>query len=172
MEKINVPKSVQKHLSEGEEVIGKHSSSKGDYYATNKRLLRFTSASRYEALEYPTLFIKKVERHGVIAASLARIVLVLIGLFCVGLGCLIFAGVEGFTVDGSAMYNFGVALLFWVVGLGCAASGLFMRTSYYQIQSPAIAEKDRKQWQIVARWRWSGSADKLVEVLRQKSASS
>lgn len=167
MEKINVPKSVQKHLSAGEEVIGKQSGARGDYYATNKRLLRFTSESRYQALEYPTLSIKKVERLGVIA-FLARIVLVLIGLFSVGLGCLMFAGVEGLTIHGSAMYKFGVSLLFWVVGLGSVALGLFMRTSYYQIQSPGIAEKNRKEWRISQPFSWPKSVDKFVEVLRQK----
>jgi len=162
-----VPKSVQKHLSEGEEVIGKQSSARGDYFATNKRLLRFTSDSRYQALEYHTLSINKVERFGAMA-FLARIVLVVIGLFSVGLGCLMFAGVEGFTVHGSAMYKFGVSLLFWVVGLGSVALGLVMRTSYYQIQAPGIAEKDRKQWQISEALKWPGNADKFVELLKQK----
>jgi hypothetical protein len=151
-------------------VIGKISTPKADYYATNKRLLRFTSESRYQALEYPTLSVNKAERLGAMA-PIFRIVLVLVGLLSVGLGCLIFAGGEGFSVGGSAMYKFGVSLLFWVVGLGAVALGFFVRISYYQIQAPGIAEKDRKNWRFSDSFQWSKSAAKFVEVLKQKSAN-
>jgi hypothetical protein len=166
LDKISVPQSVQKQLSPGEDVVGKLASRGADYYATNGRLLRFTGESHYQSLEYSTLSVNSVSYGARIA--ICRVAAVVLGLFIIFTGMVVLT--DPANVNGFPGGKPGFVLLLWVMGLGCAFFGASLRSSYYQMQAPGVREGD-KEWRIGDPFRWTRSADKFVEILKQKSAS-
>lgn len=172
MENIKAPKSVEAQLSKEERVIGKISSGKADYYATDKRLLRFKSEADYHVLEYPQVSITFM-KYGM-GWKLFRVFAVLFGLLSFGLGVLGFIGPT--THNGTTTMHwgapFGVSLLLWVIGLGCIAMGLLLMYAYYQIKAPGIEGKELKRWRI-QRHRWgSANADRFAKIVEERSGSS
>jgi hypothetical protein len=167
LENISVPASVQKHLSEGEEVLGKLSGKGADYYATSKRLLRFTDESHYQPVEYSALSVNSVSLGTPV--TIFRVAMVVVGLIIIAFGLLFLSVADEAEAPGFPGGSFGLVVFFWILGLGCAFIGASVRSSYYQIRAPGIAEGD-KQWQIGSPLRWARSADKFVEILKQRSA--
>ena len=166
MEKISVPKSVQEHLSEGEEVVGKLVSPSAEYYATNRRLLRFTGESQFQSLDYSSLSVNSASSGWRLSWPL-RAFAVVFGLCVAFVGVLIrldsTTGVEGFPGGKT-----GLMLVFLVLGLGFVALGASLQSKCYQIQAPGIA-RDDKAWRIGPFFRWSHSGDNFVRTLREKS---
>jgi len=166
LEKISVPKSVQEHLSEGEEVVGKLVSPSAEYYATNRRLLRFTSESQFQSLEYSSLSVNSVSSRWWLSLPL-RAFAVVFGLANAFMGVLI--RLDSTTrVEGFPGGKTGLMLFFLVLGLGIAALGASSQSKCYQIQAPGIA-KDDKSWRIGPFFRWYHGGDNFVRTLREKS---
>ena len=90
MESIKIPDWVKERLSKEEKVISRISAGMGDYYATDKRLLRFRSKSECDVLEYNKMSIT-FRRYGV-GWNTFRIIAVLLGLLTISLGIFSFVG--------------------------------------------------------------------------------
>lgn len=168
MGNVSVPPSVQKHLSEGEQVLGKLAGRGADYYATSKRLLRFTSESQYRSLEYADMSVDLV-KHGP-RVAIGRWVSLVVGLLIIGFGLLFLSVADEASSPGFPGGSYGVAGFICLIGFGLAFLGASLRTTYYQIRSRGIAESD-KEWQVGDPFRWSHSADDFVEILKQRSVS-
>ena len=169
MENIEIPKWVEGQLLEGEKVISRLSHGMADYYATDKRLLRFTGKSNCRALEYGKMSITFV-RYG-LGWSIFRTFAVIFGLLCIGLGILGFVGPTFYS--GTTIYHtqapFEYVLLFWGIGLFCILVPLNSRYGYYQIKGVGIFTQDLKKWQIV-RNRWgAGNIDRFVKIVKEGS---
>ena len=161
-----MPSSVQKHLSQGEVVLGKLAGKGADYYATDRRLLRFTSESQYQSLEYTHISVDSVNWG--VQVTVGRVVMVVFGLFVA------FAGILFLTVNFGRVVGFpggksGFVLVLWLLGVGAAALGASLRSSYYQIRTPGVAQND-KAWRFWDLLRWSHGADNFADILKQRSA--
>ncbi|MFQ6135082.1 MAG: hypothetical protein ACE5KU_04635, partial [Nitrososphaerales archaeon] len=86
MKSIKIPRWVEERLSEGEKVISKISRGRADYYATDKRLLRFRGKSDCDVLEYDKISIT-FSKYG-LGWKVFRIIAVLFGLLAISLGIL------------------------------------------------------------------------------------
>lgn len=169
MESIEIPKWVEGQLLEGEKVISRLSHGMADYYATDKRLLRFTGKSNCRALEYGKMSITFV-RYG-LGWSIFRTFSVIFGSLCIGFGILGFIGPT--THSGTTVMHWGApfeyVLLLWGVGLFCILLPLNSRYAYYQIKGAGLYTQDLKKWQIV-RNRWgAGNVDRFADIVKERS---
>lgn len=167
---IKVPQIVKERLRDGEKVIGKISSSRFDFYATDNRLFRFKSTSDCRILEYDKISLKFMKYSG--AWLILRAFCIIMGVLCIGLGILSFIGPEINT--GTTITNFDApfaySLLLWVLGLWFLVMGLVLRYGYYQIEGPNIGKKELKRWRI-ERYRWgSGHVDRFAKAVQERLA--
>lgn len=176
MDNVKVPKWVEQQLSKGEKVISTISTggrlNLADYYATNKRLLRFTGKSNYDVLEFEKTSII-LKKYG-LGSSILRIFGVLFGLFCISLGILTYVGPTIRT--GSTTLNlrapFSFTLLSCGIGLFVIFIVLWGRYAYYQIECPGFDNKDLKKWRI-ERPRWgAGKIDRFAETIKERTGRS
>lgn len=172
MENIKVPEWVKRQLSGEEKVISRLSHGMADYYATDKRLLRFRSKTDYHALEYSQVSINLVKAGT--GWSVIRIFTVLFGLLCIGLGTLGFIGPtfhNGTTIT-HTQAPLEYCFLFWVLGLVMIVLALNFRYAYYQIESPDFDNEDLKKWRI-QRSRWgSAKLDRFARIVKERSDGS
>ena len=147
-------------------MVGKLVSPSAEYYATNRRLLRFTSESQFQSLEYSSLSVNSVSSGWRLSLPM-RAFAVVFGLFVAFMGILIrldsTTGLEGFPGGKT-----GLMLFLLVLGLPFVALGVSLQSKCYQIQAPGIA-RDDKAWRIGPFLRWSHSGDNFIRILRQKS---
>lgn len=167
MENIEIPKWAKGQLLEGEKVISRLSHGTADYYATDRRLLRFKSKSECDVLEYAKMRIT-FRKYG-LGRSIFRVIAVLIGLLSIGLGVLGFVG-PTFHYGTTVMHTqapLEVSLLLWVVGLFLIVGALNFHYAYYQIEGLGLDNKNLKEWRIV-RNRWgSAKADRFARIVKE-----
>lgn len=172
MENINAPNWVKERLTKEERVISRISSGMADYYATDKRLLRFRSKSECDVLEYDKMRIT-FRKYG-LGWDVFRIIAVLLGLLAISLGIFSFVGptfVTGTTIT-HTQAPLGISLLFGVIGLFVIIVALHGHYAYYQIGAPGFDNEDLKKWRIV-RNRWgSGKADRFARIVKERSDGS
>lgn len=172
MVNIKIPEWVKEHLSQGEQVISEISIRNTDVYATNKRLLRFTSKSKFDVLEYDKASIT-FTKYG-LGTSIFRIFAVLFGLFCISLGIFTYIGPE-YQV-GTTLYRmkapFAFSLLFLGIGLIVIVAALWGRYGYYQIEYPDLDKKNLKNWRIMRNRWFSGKADRFAEIIKERTSQS
>lgn len=168
MESIKIPDWVKERLSKEEKVISRISAGMGDYYATDKRLLRFRSKSECDVLEYNKMSIT-FRRYGV-GWNTFRIIAVLLGLLAISLGIFSFVGptfVTGTTITHTKA-PLEISFLLGGIGLFVITVALHGRYAYYQIEAPGFDEHDLKKWRI-ARNRWgSGKADRFAKIVKER----
>jgi hypothetical protein len=176
MGNMKIPKWVEEQLLEGEEVISKISSGSRlnmvDYYATDKRLLRFSGKTDYEVLEYDKLSIA-FTKYG-LATGIFRIFSLLFGLFCISLGILTFVGPTFHTGTSTLRTKapFEVSLLFCGIGFFVILAAIGGRYGYYQIEEQGVDSKELKKWRI-GRTRWGGGkVDRFAKVVEERSGRS
>jgi len=164
---INVSQSVQNQLSKGEEVIGTYLGRNADYFATNKRLLRFTSETKYQSLDYNTISVNLVNRR--VGINIIRLIAIGFGILICALGLLIIFDSSMGIDDVDDII--GVTILF-VMGLVTILIGAVLNIAwlkYYQIQAPGVAGNDLREWRLTDSFSWAGNATKFVEIIKQKS---
>ncbi len=158
----NIPSSVAEHLSEEEVVIGKINNAGTDYFATNKRLLRFGlrigSPPDFRTLEYKQMSIVFMKYGGV--WNLLRGVLIFIAIYALVADITLF---DEIPIMGS------VAI--WLAVLFVILSALVFIYGYYQIRAPDIDNNDLRKWRLPKYRYGSGSTDRFVETVKQKIVS-
>lgn len=169
MENIETPNWVKEQLLRGEKVISKLSHGTVDYYATDKRLLRFRSRSDCDVLEYGKMSIT-FTKYG-LGTSIIRAIAVLLGVLIISIGIFSFVG-PTFRMNAGVYYTkapFVYSLLLWVMGLFLIMAVLLGRYAYYRIEGPDFDKKDLKKWRIV-RNRWGGGkVDRFAKIVKERS---
>lgn len=172
MENKHVPKWVKERLAKEERVVSRISSGMADYYATDKRLLKFRSRSEYDVVEYNKMRIT-FRKYG-LGWDIFRILAVLFGLLAISLGILSFVGptfVTGTTITHTKA-PLGVSFLFVVIGLFVITVALHGHYAYYQIESPDFDNEHLKKWRI-QRSRWgSAKLDRFARIVKERSDGS
>lgn len=172
MVNIKIPEWVRKHLSQGEQVISKIFIRNTNVYATNKRLLRFSSKSKFDALNYDKMSIA-FKKYG-LGTSIFRIFGVLFGVFCVSLGIYTYIGPD--IRSGTTLIRmkapFWVSLFFLGIGLIVIVLTLNGRYGYYQIEHPTLDKKNLKNWKVMRNRWFSGKADRFAEVVKERISQS
>ena len=160
-----IPELVKEHLSEEEQVISKISIRNTDVYATNKRLLRFTSKSKFDELEYDKISIS-FEKGG-LSQIILRIFTMLLGVFCISLGILSYVGPKIGTISWKAPFIY--SLLLCGMGLLLILWMLALPNTYYQIKYPGFSKKDLKNWRIMRNRWFPGKADRFAGVIKERT---
>ncbi|OGO04164.1 MAG: hypothetical protein A2Y60_02980 [Chloroflexi bacterium RBG_13_54_9] len=180
MAKIKVPEPVKERLSEDEEVIGKVSSGSGfrivDYYATNRRVLRFELSGWWYLLIGVFYALIPKSYHGAIEYSrISRVTLrehhpkwqVVLGLM-VGLP---------FTVIGIGVLMSGEAVGVFFIFLGLFAIGMLcgMKQAFYQFEIVGFSEQQMEEWHIVRPMfgfgRLKKQADEFAKMVEERAGS-
>jgi hypothetical protein len=150
MKTVEVPKWVRKEMSEGEEALAKTSAGGADYYATNKRILRFKGKSNSEDLDYDRVSIEK-KNLGMRYYGLGGLLVVL------GLG-LIYVAIQGG----------GQLLIFAIVGVLAIVMPFSMLPSRYEIVVKDANGKLIDRWKL-NNTRWGAKdRDTFVRLVNEK----
>ena len=149
MPEVKAPRWVEKNLLIGEKVIAMYSTDRADFYATDKRLLRFSGKSKYRALEYNNLTIQLI-KHG-LRRIISGVMLFIVGIICIIFGILGYIGPRIYLGGHPTNFNapFEIVLLFMGIGVFGIVMAFLMQTCYYQIESPDIAKYDMENWRIL-----------------------
>jgi len=180
MAKIKVPESVKERLSEDEEVIGKVSSASGftavDYYATNKRVLRFAlSGWWYLLIGVFYVLIPKSYRGAIEYSRISKVTLkehhpkwqVILGLILglpfivVGIGVLFVPSAAG---------AFFILLGLFSIGMLCG-----IKQAFYQFEIVGFSEQQMEDWRIVRPMfgfgRLKKQADEFAKMVEERATS-
>ena len=169
MEDIEIPKWVKEQLLETEKVVSKFSHRSTDYYATDRRLLRFRGKGKsdYDTLEYDKMSIR-FKRFAGFWWHVVRGLMTLCGLLMIAA-----YAIDLFGLDAQFGWSTGQKI-HPLLGLFLVFTGLFIIVKtlslygYYQIESPGFSSKDLKKW-LIGRGRWgSGKADRFAKVIEEK----
>lgn len=161
MENIKVPKSVEEKLLEGERVVGKISNGGADFYATDKRLLRFTSASDYWVLEYSQISSIKLTKH-VIRLTIFRLLAAILGLYFIAIG------INSFIDPDMISTPFGAKILLFVIGAAAIIFAIISDVSYYQITAPDFDNKDYRRWRLQQFCLTARNVKKFLKLIEEK----
>lgn len=161
---IKIPEWVKEHLSQGEQIISEIHVQNTDVYATDKRLLRFTSKSKFDELEYDKISIS-FKKFG-LGAIISRVIAVLFGVFCISLGIFSYVGPKIGTISWKAPFIY--SLLFCGIGLLMILGTLLLPYTYYQVDYPGFSKKDLKNWRIMRNRWFLGKADRFAEVIKER----
>jgi len=159
-----IPEWVRDQLSKEEQVISKIHIQNTDVYATDKRLLRFTSKSKFDELQYDKISIS-FKKFGLSTIN-SRVFAVLFGVFCISLGILSYVGPKIGTTSLKAPFIY--SLLFCIIGLLTILGTLALPYTYYQIEYPGFSKKDLKNWRIMRNRWFPGKADRFAEVIKER----
>ena len=171
MNDVKIPDWVLTKLSEGERVISQLSHGVYNYYATDKRLVRFKSKSECETLPYDGLSVT-FSRYGR-GADIIRyigiglcIIIILIAIFQSG------DAVDPTAVDEWYRYTGKVpvplAILFGTLGVIGIPIAFHTRYGYYQIESPNLSSGDLKGWRILRNRWFAQKIDDFTSTVRER----
>ncbi|UCB42580.1 MAG: hypothetical protein JSV77_09010 [Dehalococcoidales bacterium] len=156
MNNFKIPDWVKTQLLEGEQVVLRLSQGAYNYYATDRRFLRFKSKSECDALPYDGLSVT-FNRYGR-GADVIRYIAISLCIFIIWIA--IFQ--HGNAVDPTAVdewYRYTgkvptpLAILFGVLAALGIPWAFHTRYGYYQIDSPNL-NRGPKDWRIIRnRWR-------------------
>jgi len=161
MQNIKVPESVAKQLSSDESVIGKDTNGGADFYATDRRLLRFTSPSQYRELDYAQLSITFIK--GGIVGTIGSILVIFMSLAIIALPILA-------TTSGDVRpLHFSVYILCYIIGISFILMALIVFYGRYQITAPGFDKNDLRRWRL-GRYRWfSGNTVRFAKLIKERS---
>ena len=180
MAKIKVPEPVKERLLENEEVMGKVSTGSGslivDYYATNRRVLQFSTSSWWYLLTGVFyMLIPKPYRDAIEYSRISKVTLkehrpkwqVVLGLV-LGLPFIV-VGI-GVLVTGE-----GIGLFFILLGLFAIGMLWGMKQAFYQFEIVGFSEQQMEDWRIVRPMfgfgRLKKEADEFAKMVEERSRS-
>ncbi len=166
----SIPEWVASQLRPEEVVLAHAAASSVDYYATDRRLLRFRGRHDCESVPYQSLSI--VQKGLGLIANACRVLLLLLGLACAGAAILF--GVIGPTIHtGSSVLNtrMPAELACFFLAMGLIALLASVAVVGYQYEIAVIDPRGgvQRRWRLgLARWG-SGDVHRLAWVLKEKT---
>jgi hypothetical protein len=176
MESIKVPDGVKEQLSEGERVISGLSSwffvGSASFYATDKRLLRFTRKSECDSLPYDGLSV--IKKNLLAVSVIGSFVMVLGGLCLIAMAIVSFIGPE-YTRPGGGIYSLkGPPCLSLIACLAGLWAGLVFPSllpyGAYWIESPHLDKRELRKWRIARYWFTGRRLDRFVRSIEQMAS--
>jgi hypothetical protein len=174
MESIKVPDRVKEQLSEGERVISELSSwlfvGSASFYATDKRLLRFTRKAECDSLQYDGLSVTK--KSLLVVYVISSLVMVLFGLCLIAMAIVILIGPE--YTAGHTIYNLKgppcLSLIACLAGLWALVFPCLLPHGAYWIESPHLDKGELRKWRIVRHWFSSRKLDRFVRAIEDRAS--
>ena len=172
MVSVQTPDWVKEHLSDGEDVISRFSTGIVSYYASDRRVLRFSRKSECDSLPYDQLSITyKSHLSFYVAASL---VILVCALCVIAFSILTFVGPDvksgGTVTITKAPLGFSCGICF--AGLWTLAVPVVLPFGYYQFTSPDLDSQALKKFRIGQDLLSGRKLEKFVEAIEQKSGRS
>lgn len=170
MGRSSIPEWVATRLQPKEVVLAHAAASSVDYYATDKRLFRFSGRNDCESVPYESLTIAR--RSVGMFLNMCRGLLALMGLACTTAA--IYFGLVGPTIRTGSMVLHTrmpptVAYLFLALGLFALFISLAVVGYRYEIAVIDQHGRIQRRWRLqLARWG-SGDVHQLARVLGEKT---